>query len=50
MPGVNVTTAARSGPSTPLRATSGQLFVAGLAERGSTTDPILLRGMADYEE
>lgn len=47
MPGVVVTTATQSGPSAPLRAASGQLFVVGLTERGSTTDPILLRGKAD---
>lgn len=47
MPGVVVTTATQSGPSAPLRAASGQFFVVGLTERGSTTDPILLRGKAD---
>lgn len=49
MPGVVVTTATRSGPTTPVRATSGQFFVVGLAERGSTTEAIRLSGMADYE-
>lgn len=49
MPGVVVTTATRSGPSAPVRATSGQLFVVGLAERGSTVDPIRISGMADYQ-
>jgi phage tail sheath protein FI len=49
MPGTVVTTATRSGPTTPLRAASGQYFVAGLTERGDTAAPILLRGMADYD-
>lgn len=48
MPGVVVTTATRSGPSSDLRATSGQYFVAGVAERGSVSGPILLRSMTDY--
>jgi len=47
MPGVVVTTATQSGPSAPLRAASGQLFVVGLTERGSTSEAILLRGKAD---
>jgi phage tail sheath protein FI len=50
MPGVNVTTAARSGGPSVTRAPSGRLFLVGLAERGSTAEPVLLRGMADYEE
>lgn len=49
MPGVQVTTATRSGPTAPVRAVSGQFFVSGLAQRGSVTEPILLNGMADYE-
>lgn len=48
MPGVVVTTATRSGPSSDLRARSGQYFVAGIAERGSDTAPVLLRSMTDY--
>lgn len=49
MPGVNVTTVTRTGPTTPNLAPSGQLFMAGLAERGSTTVPVLIRGLADFE-
>lgn len=49
MPGVVITTAVQSGPSAPLRAASGQLFVSGLTERGSTSEPILLRGVADMQ-
>ncbi len=48
-PGVVVTTKVRSGPPTPIVPPSGQLFVAGLTERGSVTEPVLVRGMADYE-
>jgi phage tail sheath protein FI len=49
MPGVNVTTVTRTGPTAPNLAPSGQLFMAGLAERGSTTAPVLIRGLADFE-
>lgn len=49
MPGVVVSTSTRSGPTTPVRAVSGQFFAVGLAERGSVTEPIRLNGMADYE-
>lgn len=48
-PGVSVTTAVQSGSASALRAPSSRLFIAGLAERGSTTGAVLLRGMADYE-
>lgn len=46
--GVNVTTATLSGPTTQLRAPSGQLFIVGQAERGPTAIPAVLHGMADY--
>lgn len=49
MPGVKVTTTARSGPSTPLSANSGQFFVAGLAAQGPTDSAVLIRGLADFE-
>ena len=49
MPGVNVTTSVKNGPSTPLRAASGQAFFAGLAERGPSDEAVLIRGLADYE-
>jgi phage tail sheath protein FI len=49
MPGVNVTTSTRSGPVAQNLATSGQVFMAGLAERGSTSAPVLVRGLADFE-
>lgn len=49
MPGVNVTTITRTGPTAPNLAPAGQLFLAGLAERGSTTTPVRIRGLADFE-
>jgi hypothetical protein len=49
MPGVNVLTQTRSGPAPATGPTSSRYMVAGLAERGSTTGPILLRSMADYD-
>lgn len=48
MPGVVVTTATRSGPSAPVRATSGQYFVSGLTERGDTDKAQKVRSLADY--
>lgn len=48
MPGVKVTTSARSGPTTPQTAPSGQYFVTGITERGSIDRPVSLRSMADY--
>lgn len=49
MPGVQVTTSVKNGPSTPLRAASGQAFFVGLAERGPSKEAVLIRGLADYE-
>jgi hypothetical protein len=49
MPGVTVTTQTRTGPSAFPTAPSGQVFMAGLAERGSTTAPVLVRGLADFQ-
>jgi hypothetical protein len=48
-PGVSVTTTTRIGPTAPLRAPSGKFFVVGLTERGDTSAPIEVRGMADVE-
>jgi hypothetical protein len=47
MPGVEVITATRQGPSAPLAAASGQFFAVGIAERGDNANPILIRGAAD---
>lgn len=49
MPGVQVTTSVKNGPSTPLRAASGQAFFSGLSERGPSDAAVLIRGLADYE-
>jgi hypothetical protein len=49
MPGVIVTTTARGDASSPLADASGQFFVVGLAERGRTDRPVLIRGLADFE-
>lgn len=48
-PGVVVTTATQSGGAGALQTPSSQGFFVGLLERGSDTDPVLLRGMADVE-
>lgn len=49
MPGVSITTTVRSGPPSSVRSPSGQFFIAGLSERGSSTQPTVLRGMADVD-
>ena len=48
MPGVNVTTAVRTGPVGTGDIVAGQVFMAGEAERGSITAPTLLRSFSDY--
>lgn len=48
MPGVDITTITRTGPVAQNLAPSGQVFMAGMAERGSTTAPVLIRGIADF--
>lgn len=47
MPGVVVRTETQAGPSAALRSPSSQFFVVGITERGDTTKPVLVRGMAD---
>lgn len=49
MPGVIITTSARSGTTPSEPNASGQAFIIGLAERGSATDAVLVRGLADFE-
>ena len=49
MPGVIITTSARSGATPSEPNASGQAFIVGLAERGSATDAVLVRGLADFE-
>lgn len=48
MPGVNVTTAVRSGPVGAGDIVAGQVFMVGEAERGPTNEPTLLRSFSDY--
>lgn len=50
MPGVVVTTATRTGGTGNAVAPSGQAFLVGLLERGSTTEPILVNSLADVEQ
>ena len=49
MPGVNVTTATRSGPVAQNVAPSGRFFASGLAARGRTTKPIQVSSILDFE-
>lgn len=49
MPGVNVTTATRTGRSAPVLAPSGQLFIAGLAPQGDITQPVICNSLSDFE-
>lgn len=50
MPGVNVITKTISGPSTRSRAAGARYFVAGITERGPTTEAVIVRSLADYED
>jgi phage tail sheath protein FI len=47
MPGVNVTTNVRSGPSAGAQPPSGQFFLVGVFERGSTTEAVRVRSVAE---
>jgi len=49
MPGVVVTTAVRTGPNTTNTAPASTFFVAGIAERGSTTVAKLVNSLAEFE-
>lgn len=49
MPGVNVTTATRSGPSAAGRAPASTFFVAGLTERGRTDKAYAVGSLAEFE-
>lgn len=48
MPGVNITTAVRTGPVGTSDITASQVFMVGEAERGPTDAPTLLRSFSDY--
>lgn len=49
MPGVNVSTNVRSGPSAGAQPPSGQLFLAGVFERGSVTTAVRVRSVAELQ-
>lgn len=48
MPGVNVTTAVRTGPVGTGDIVAGQFFVVGETERGPIDEPTLIRSFAEY--
>lgn len=48
MPGVNVTTAVRTGPVGTGDIVAGQLFVVGQTERGPANEPTLIRSFSEY--
>lgn len=50
MPGINVTTTVRPGPSNPAVPESGRYFVAGIFERGPVDRPQLVRNRAELED
>lgn len=49
MPGVVISTAVRTGPSSATVRASSQLFVVGLAERGPSDTAVLVESLADFE-
>lgn len=49
-PGMNVSTAARSGPTGVVLNPSSQYFVAGITERGPVDAPVRLNSLADYKK
>lgn len=50
MPGVTVVTTTRPAPGTINSQPAGNLFVAGLTERGDTTGVVLIRSMQEYSD
>lgn len=49
MPGVVISTAVRTGPSSATVRESSQLFVVGLAERGPSTTATMVESLAEFE-
>ena len=49
MPGVVISTAVRTGPSSATVRESSQLFVVGLAERGPVGEAVLVQSLAEFE-
>ena len=50
MPGVVISTSVRTGPSTATVRESSQLFVVGLAERGPSTEAVVIESLAQFED
>lgn len=49
MPGVVISTAVRTGPSSATTRESSQLFVVGMAERGPSDEAVAVESLADFE-
>ena len=50
MPGVSITTAVRTGPSSATVRESSQAFFVGLAQRGPSGEAVLVNSLAEFEE
>lgn len=50
MPGVTITTAVRTGPTSATVRESSQAFFVGLAQRGPVDEAVLVRSLAEFEE
>lgn len=50
MPGVTITTAVRTGPTSATVRESSQAFFIGLAQRGPADEAVLVRSLAEFEE
>ena len=49
MPGVVISTAVRTGPSSATVRESSQLFVLGTASKGASTAPVMIESLAEFE-
>ena len=50
MPGVVITTAVRTGPTSDTVRESSQAFFVGLADKGTTDEAVLVQSLAEFEE
>lgn len=50
MPGITVTTAVRTGPSSETVRESSQAFFVGLAQKGTASQAVLVQNLAEFEE
>ena len=50
MPGVVITTAVRTGPTSDTVRESSQAFFVGLANKGTTDEAVLVQSLAEFEE